>query len=354
MAATKKSQAHEVLNMESKQKPPRVAILVLNFNGKQLLRECLDSLRKTSYGNFEVLVVDNGSTDGSQSYLKESFPWAKLIALDQNYGFCGGYNIASRLVKSEFLLFINNDIATADSGWLDHMVETILSLPNIAVVGAKQLIASKKDTIENVGGSFFRWQGGSRIGFGELDKHQYDDVEVEPFYISGAALLIRRELFLQCGGFDPKMFAYGEDLDLCWRLRIMGFQMRSSPKSVLLHKSSASFKKSLKSLYLSNRNLIRASIKNYSIANLLRTLPFLLSITVAFGFGASVSSKKTYFLLSITKSLWFNLKNFPSSINSRQLMQAQRKVNDKEVFEKTYSGNLENLSTISNKLKVFR
>jgi GT2 family glycosyltransferase len=257
-------------------------------------------------------------------------------------------------VKSEFLLFINNDIATADSGWLDHMVETILSSPNIAVVGAKQLIASKKDTIENVGGSFFRWQGGSRIGFGELDKHQYDDAEVEPFYISGAALLIRRELFLQCGGFDPKMFAYGEDLDLCWRLRIMGFQMRSSPKSVLLHKSSASFKKSLKSLYLSNRNLIRASIKNYSIANLLRTLPFLLSITVAFGFGASVSSKKTYFLLSITKSLWFNLKNFPSSINSRQLMQAQRKVNDKEVFEKTYSGNLENLSTISNKLKVFR
>jgi GT2 family glycosyltransferase len=335
-------------------KTPKVTILVLNYNGKHLLNECITSLRKTTYPNIEVIIIDNGSTDGSTKYLATLFPWVKIIPLDKNYGFCLAYNIASQLVKSEFLLFLNNDVTIGNSDWLDYMVNVILNSPAVGAVGAKQLIATQKEIVENVGGSLLRWQGGKRIGFGEKDQHQYDKAVLEPFYISGSALLIKRELFVQAGGFDSEMFAYAEDLDLCWRLRLMGYKMKSCYESVIFHKSSSSFKNSFKSLYLSNRNFTRASIKNYSTINLLKHLPLLLMISGFFGVSAMMLTKNRAFLLSILKSTFHNIWNLGSTVKERQIVQHKRKVDDTEVFAGVEVGNIESISIITQKLEVFR
>ena len=335
-------------------KLPKVTILVLNFNGKHLLKDCLSSLGKTIYPNVEIIVVDNGSTDGSTKYIAARFPSVKVIALENNYGFCLAYNIASKLVKSEFLLFLNNDITIANYDWLDHMVNVMLTSPKVGVVGAKQLFDDEKEKIENIGGSLLRWQGGKRIGFCEKDNHQYDNATLEPFYISGSAFLVKRELFINAGGFDSEMFAYAEDLDLCWRLRLMGYKMKSCSKSVIYHKSSSSFKNSFKSLFLSNRNFIRASIKNYSAKNLIKNLPFVILTNSFFGVSAVILTNNREFLFSIVKSTFQNIYNLSSIFMEREIVQRRRKVSDNELFAGVEVGYVESIDVITQKIKKFR
>jgi GT2 family glycosyltransferase len=220
---------------------PKIAVMILNYNGREILLNCVSSLEKTSYSNFEVFVIDNASTDDSLPRLRQFFPWVKIIQFDKNYGFCQGYNKASKIVDSDYFLFLNNDITILNFDWLSEMIKTIRE-PLIGAVGSKLLLFENSKILENIGGTIYKWQGGVRIGFGEEDKGQYDKIPVNPFYVSGASLLIAKKLFLEVGGFDSIMFAYSEDLDLCWRLRLLGYKIQSCQRAVLLHRLSASWK----------------------------------------------------------------------------------------------------------------
>ncbi len=331
---------------------PKVSILILNFNGKRLLCECLSSLSQNSYPNAEVIVIDNGSTDDTTTFVAENFPDARLIRFDENKGFCEAYNLASKIVESDLLLFLNNDITVANRDWLCNMVNTILGDPKIGAVGAKQLISGRGRTIENLGGSLMKWQGGLRIGFGEEDENQYDMIS-DPFYVSGSALLIRRNVFVQTGSFDSEMFAYSEDLDLCWRLRLMGYEIKTCPQAILFHKSSASFKRKINSLYLQNRNFIRTSIKNYSMTNLLKNLPPLLTASVLFGLSATALSRNGCFLRAILKSISHNVLELNSTVKARLSTQNKRRVSDDEVFASAQVGRIEKIATVVQKAKSF-
>jgi GT2 family glycosyltransferase len=331
---------------------PKVAVLILNFNGRHLLFDCLSSLRKTRYPNFEAYIVDNGSVDGSLEYASEVFPWAKQIPLLKNYGFCEAYNRASELVDSDLLLFLNNDVKIAEADWLENMVNVLLANSKVAAVGARLLLADSPETIENVGGSFLRWQGGRRIGYCEKNDSKFSK-PLEPFYVSGAALLIKRQTFFMAGCFDSKMFAFSEDLDLCWRLRLMGFKIVYCPKAAIIHKCSASFKRSPQSFYLSHRNFLRASIKNYSPGNMIKHLPPLFTISMIFGFAVAILSGKGDFLMSVLKSTWFNLLNLNSTLKARQFVQNKRQVQDSVVFAGSEVNNIERVSEILKKLELF-
>ena len=332
---------------------PKVAILILNYNGQKILSDCIISLKKTSYPNFEVYVIDNGSTDDSTACIEKNFQWVKLIKLDKNYGFCQAYNKASKIIHSEYLLFLNNDITTPFADWLAQMMNAGREEPNIGAVGAKLLFFSNLEIIENVGGTLHKWQGGTRLGFEEKDNGQYDQHYSVPFYVSGACLLIRRELFIRAGGFDSEMFAYSEDLDLCWRLRLMGYEIKFCPQAVLYHRLSASWKKSLKSLYLSHRNFIRASLKNYSLSNLLKNIPPLVVVSLCFGLFGTIQSRNKTFLLTMIKAVWHNVIHCRSTLKARIAVQSKRRVNDDTILKKLQKNYIENISAINRKLEVF-
>lgn len=331
---------------------PKVAVMILNFNGKHLLYDCLHSLKQTSYSNYEVYVIDNGSNDESIAYVSRLFPEVKTISFKKNHGFCEGYNKASRLVDAEYMLFLNNDVIIGNPDWLTQMMKMILR-DNVGVVGGKLLMAQQKETIENVGGSMLRWQGGIRLGFGEKDLHQYDNSSIDPFCVSGAAFLIKREVFMTLGGFDSEMFAYSEDFDLCWRLRLLGYSIKYCPDAIIFHKASASWKKSMSSLYLSHRNFVRSSIKNYSTANLIKHLPPLLMMSFLFGLFATLLSRNKNFLLSIAKSICYNLLNINSTFRARQFVQHNRKISDNLLFDDFNVRNFEDITTIIKKSRVF-
>ena len=146
-----------------KNRQQKVAILVLNYNGNTILNDCISSLRKTIYSNLEIFVIDNGSTDNSTESVDRVFPEIKLICFDENLGFCEAYNKASKEVDADYLLFLNNDITVSNPNWLEEMVKLILGNSQIGVVGAKLLLPSNLNLIENVGGDICKWQG-SEVG----------------------------------------------------------------------------------------------------------------------------------------------------------------------------------------------
>jgi hypothetical protein len=332
---------------------PKVAILILNWNGKNLLKYCLGSLKNTLYPNYEIWVIDNGSSDGSIEYVSQNFPHVNIISYNENLGFSKAYNKAARLIKADYLLFLNNDVIVKNPDWLDEMMQIILSNPRVGVVGAKLLIANNSDFIENVGGTIYLWQGGTRIGFNEKDIGQYNSTPINLFYVSGAALLIKKELFLKVGGFDEEMFAYSEDLDLCWRLKLMNYEIKYCPKAVLLHISSASWKKSKLSLYLSHRNFLRALIKNYSAGMLIKEIiPFLL-ISIAFALVSSILVKDIYFLTAIIRSIGYNILHLDSTLKYRKIVQSRRLLKDDVVLSAVKRQKVESISIIIRKIKSF-
>ena len=148
--------------------------MILNYNGREILLNCVSSLEKTSYTNFDIFVIDNASTDDSITRLRKFFPQVKIIQFDKNYGFCQAYNKASKIVDADYFLFLNNDITIVNSDWLSKMVKTIISEPLIGAVGSKLLLFDDSKILDNIGGTVYKWQGGVRIGFGEEDKNQYD------------------------------------------------------------------------------------------------------------------------------------------------------------------------------------
>ncbi len=217
-----------------------VAILVLNFNGKHLLEECLTSLHRLTIP-VDVYVVDNGSTDGSSEFLGERFPEVRLIELGRNCGFAAGYNQAVREVSHRWVTLLNNDAALAP-GWLEAMLQASRHEPRAAILGGKLLFrggAGANSTVQSAGASFTEAGTAFEIGWGEPDRGQYDRASRRGA-VSGAAMLLRREVFLELGGFDPEYFAYLEDVDLCWRAWLAGHEVLYRPEAVAYHHFGAS------------------------------------------------------------------------------------------------------------------
>lgn len=252
----------------------KTAIVILNYNGKDMLRQYLPTLFACTEGA-EVFVADNASTDGSAEMLASEFPQVKVIALDKNYGFAGGYNVA--LGKTSFFgekegysyyLLLNSDIEVTH-GWLKPLEDFMDANPEFAACQPKLRALRKRDEFEYAGAS-----GGFIDKFGypfcrgrlfdtvEKDEGQYDDTR-EVMWATGAALMIRREDWTKAGGFDGSFFAHNEEIDLCWRLRLMGRKIAVVPQSMVFHVGGATLSKSnpMKT-FLNFRNNLTMLYKN--------------------------------------------------------------------------------------------
>jgi GT2 family glycosyltransferase len=219
---------------------PKVAVVILNWNGIKHLREFLPSVLASTWPNLDVIVGDNGSTDGSVDFLRQNFPAVKIIQNDQNYGFTGGYNRVLDRVEADYFILLNSDVEV-HNGWIEPVIALMESDPLIAAAAPKIKSFSEKDYFEHAGaaGGFIDLFGypfcrGRMFYEIEADKGQYGQSD-EVFWASGAAMFVKSTCWVAAGGFDDRFFAHMEEIDLCWRLKNMGYKVMYCSQAEVYH-----------------------------------------------------------------------------------------------------------------------
>ena len=227
----------------------KISIVILNWNGKEMLSKYLPSVLQYSRDVATVYVADNASTDDSLTLLREHFPEVKLIVLEKNWGFAEGYNQALRQIESEYYLLLNSDIEVTHH-WLTPLVEYLDAHSDVAACQPKLLSVVDKDCFEYAGacGGYLDRLGypfcrGRVFDIVECDNGQYD-YPSEIHWATGAALMVRSKDFWDVQGFDGRFFAHNEEIDLCWRLRIRGRKIMCIPESYVYHVGGGTLPKS--------------------------------------------------------------------------------------------------------------
>lgn len=222
---------------------PKLAVIILNWNGKETMKEFLPSVvTHTSGSEVEVVVADNGSDDGSVEWLEKEYPDVRVISFDRNYGFAEGYNKAVTLVENPFVLLLNSDVAVND-GWWQPLLSFMEKTPKAGAAQPKIRAYRNPDYFEHAGAAGglldslgYPYCRGRIFGKVEKDEGQFDaEGAVRIAWASGAAIILRREAFMQAGGFDAAFFAHMEEIDLCWRLIRLGYEIYAVPDSEVFH-----------------------------------------------------------------------------------------------------------------------
>jgi GT2 family glycosyltransferase len=244
---------------------PKIAIIVLNWNGSQDTLACLESLKQLTYPNYEVIVVDNGSTDGSITVIRALFPEHLLIENQINLGFAEGNNIGLRAAMqrgADFFFLLNNDTVVA-SDILEQFTTTFQIYPEAGILGAKILLFNERETLDHLGGMWNRKTGAFTFT-GRRDRESNWQTPQELDYVCGAGMIVKKSVIEKIGYFDPRFFLIWEESDYCFRARAAGFKIVTCPQAKLWHKVSASFRSKTHSTYYWWRNRLLWIEKNCS------------------------------------------------------------------------------------------
>jgi len=220
-------------NCKEKNIETTVSIVIVNWNGKDFLRSCLKSLNNQVFKDFEVIIVDNGSTDGSLEMLESSFSEVKLIKLGKNTGFCYANNVGIEKATGKYIALLNNDTET-DKCWLESLVRFFEKFPEYSFASSKMICMNEPDKIDRIADSFSSCGFMFGIGSG-LDSKKYYTEGSEIFGVCGGAAFFRNEVFEKVGMFDERYFAYLEDLDLNWRMQHAGLKGVYIPEAIVYH-----------------------------------------------------------------------------------------------------------------------
>ena len=254
-----------------------ISVIVLNYNGKGFLDGCLSSLASQTYSDFEVIVVDNGSRDGSPEYIEENYPWVRLAKNDENLGFAGGTNVGIRAAKGKFIITLNND-SMADRRFIEELIKPMAD-PEVGVCAAKMLFPDGR--INSAGICISRSGAAWDRGMFEPDRGQYEFVE-EVFGACAGAALYRREMLDEIGLFDEDFFLYLEDVDLAFRARLAGWKCLYVPGArVIHHHGGTAGVGSDLAVYYGNRNIVWYPIKDFPFRLLITSLPFIVARNLA-------------------------------------------------------------------------
>ena len=317
--------------------------MVLNFNGRKYLKQCLDSLLATDYPNFKIIVIDNGSADGSVEFVRSNYPNVRVIKHDQNYGYACAYNLVIGAVQSEYVALVNNDILVEPS-WLRELV-SYAENDDIAAVTPKMKFLHDKTRINAAGGNCDLYGVGWNRGNGEVDMGQYDAVQ-EVFYGNGGALLIKKRIWREVGPFDERYFMYGEDLDWCWRARLKGYKIIYVPYAEVHHHWRGS---GGPMVHLLERHWRSTVLKNYSLKTLIQLMPKYLALNALKAIWL-IARAESYEKLTVLKGILWNLSNFKESWKKRIQIQMSRTATDAEIQKHMFKGGFE-LSIWLKKLK---
>ena len=313
---------------------PKVSVIIVNYNEKRLLEKCLESLFKVNYENFEVIIVDNNSTDETVEFVTKNYPSIIVIKLDSNKGYAEPNNIGAKIAKGNYLLFLNNDTVVTPN-FISEMVQVLEADKKIAVC---QSLLLKPDGSIDSSGDFI-----DNLGVVYNSKAKINEIR-EISSARGASMLIRDDVFKKLNGFDEQFFVSFEDVDLCWRSWILGYRVLVIPKSVVYHLGGTTIKKMESHIAFHGfKNQLSMKITNFeakfAIKNLfrfflvygIRELRIWLDYTLSGSTKLSSTTheqtiaKKPRFKI-ICKSIFWVLKN------TKYLRAKHRNVNSSRIF----------------------
>ncbi|PYS11069.1 MAG: glycosyltransferase family 2 protein [Acidobacteria bacterium] len=322
---------------------PKISVIVVNLDRRELLARCLDSLWRQLFSDFEVIVVDNGSHDGSLEFLNGiSEPRLRVVSLPSNNGFAGGCNAGIRVAKGRYIATLNND-AEADQRWLEELVAGMESDDSIGMCASKILFYNDRKRIDKAGHLIYPDGLNHGRGSGEPDRGQFDQSE-EVLFPDAAAALYRREMLEVIGLFDEHFFAYGDDADLGLRGRLAGWRCLYIPAAIVYHVHSATAGEfSPLKAFLIERNRIFVAVKVFPLSLLLIS-PFFTVLRLAYqAYGSifMIGSSGQYaagcshsrLALMMLKAYWSGLKLFPEMWRSRRKIRRFARLTDRDFAE---------------------
>lgn len=304
------------------------SIIIVTWNALSHLKNYLPSVVETAYPDFEIIIADNASDDGSKEWIKSTYPDVKITTFDRNYGYCGGNNRAVPFAEKDILIFLNNDVRV-DENWL-HGLNKAFTDTQTAAVQPKMLSDKNPDQFEyaGAGGGYIDKYGypfcrGRVFEEVEPDNGQYDN-QPNLFWASGAALAIRKDIFIETGGFDEDFEFHMEEIDLCWRLQNAGYKIGYAPESVVYHLGGGSLPMgSPRKVFYNFRNSLYMLWKNYATSSLRKRFIIRLFLDIIAALKALVSGKPKEFG-AVVKAHFHFISNFSSVNRKRRLLQQKR------------------------------
>lgn len=258
---------------------PLVSIIILNYNAGDLLLDCVNSIQKSNYDNFEIILVDNMSTDNSHKKCKEMFPNVKLIENSENLGYCEGNNVGLRIANGQFVVVLNPD-TIVDPYWLDELLKAY-EIHGDGIYQPKFLATTDHSMLLSTGNMIQIFGFGYSRSKGDIDKKQYEELE-KIDYASGTCLFTSKKILQKIGLFDPFLFAFHDDLELCWRATLNKISSFYAPKSIVYHPiEGSSFKWSPLKFKLMERNRKYCLLTLYDRSTLYKMLPALFLVDIA-------------------------------------------------------------------------
>jgi len=298
----------------------KISIIIPNWNGIKFLKICLDSIKKQTYNNYEVIIVDNGSTDNSILFIKKHYPWVKLIKLDKNIGFSPAVNLGIKSSNGELIALINNDLEM-DINWLKIISDSADKYPEYGFFACKMLDFKHRNLIDSCGDAM-SWSGRSW----KLYEFETTSKITENYPVFGAcagAAVYRKKMLDKIGLFDEDFFAYLEDVDLDFRAQLAGYKCLFIANAIVYHiGSGTSGKRSGFSFELMIKNHYHLIYKNFPTIKLFSSLPKLLYSELRL-FIAAIKYK---FLINYLRGLYRAFKEFPRMIKKRKQIQSNIKV----------------------------
>ena len=294
----------------------KVSIIIPHYNNQDILISCIDSLQKLDYVNYEIIVVNNNSTDGSIEYVKNNYQDIIIVSAKKNLGYAGGCNLGAQQANGEYLLFLNND-TIHEKNFLDILVSRLDDNRDIASIQPKILNIKNKNYFDYAGAAggyldylVFPFTRGRIFNTIEKDTGQYDDFS-KIFWASGAGFITRKNVFNKINGFDNSLFAHMEEIDYHWKSYLMGFEVWVEPKSIIYHHGgkTLSYMSSIKT-YLNHRNSLILLLSNYHLGLSIYLFLIRFFLEILSSIKELCSLRISHFIAHYKSLLWvlFNIK----------------------------------------------
>lgn len=245
---------------------PTVAVIIPTHRAERLIGDCLKSLYRSTYTDFETILVDDYSTDSTVKIVEDGYPQVRIIRLNKNLGFARAANAGMRASDADYLVLLNDD-TVVDPGWLEELVKCAREHPRAAMVGSKIYFPDRK-TLQHAGAILFPNGHGHHLGYDEVDRGGYDEQRAVD-YCTGAALLIKREIIERVGYFYHRFKGYFDETDMAWKARKMGYEIIYNPRAVIVHYQSQTYGRSFRYHFIFNCSRMKFVLLNFTPGELL-------------------------------------------------------------------------------------
>ncbi len=338
---------NELKNTEIEENDPLISIVILNYNAGDLLIDCVDSIQKSNYKNYEIIVVDNISKDKSHKKCKEKFPNIKLIENSENLGYCEGNNVGLRVTNGEFVVILNPD-TIVDPFWLSELLQAYRKNGD-GIYQPKFLASTDHSMLLSTGNMIQIFGFGYSRAKGDIDKKQYENFEKIDF-ASGTCIFTSKKIIEEIGLFESFLFAFHDDFELCWRGALIGINSFYVPSAIVYHPIEGySFKWSPLKFKLLERNRKYCLLTLYSRSTFYKMIPGLLLVDIAvlfFYLSKGLGKMKIAADIEILKNL--------GKINEKyKKNQEKRKIADKELIKQFKNDVIVPQWVINDKTNVF-